>query len=251
VCLGLDEGLLKQLPIADGTGTAAKAAPLSGEGLDTPAELMGSAADGLISATGTAMQEEMNGAATAALEQGGGDALNGPGQITPAPGDDNYRVVDKNRRRRQAREDQCSGRGHCSRRQAHGYRPNERGKLSEDFVAAGDGLVAFGATFILPVQAHCRAGRTAAGQRTSAKRGPECQWGMNVKKPPGMSRRAINGCAAARGQLGQHPGAPKERAAQPPQPRERGQARHHPPHRPQPGGRRRLADARHGEAVAR
>ena len=26
-----------------------------------------------------------------------------------------------------------------------GYRANERGKLSEDFVAAGDGLVAFGA----------------------------------------------------------------------------------------------------------
>jgi hypothetical protein len=35
-----------------------------------------------------------------------------------------------------------------------GYRANERGKLSEDFVAAGDGLVAFGATFILPVQTH-------------------------------------------------------------------------------------------------
>jgi hypothetical protein len=35
-----------------------------------------------------------------------------------------------------------------------GYRANERGKLSEDFVAAGDGLVAFGAALILPVQAH-------------------------------------------------------------------------------------------------
>ena len=35
-----------------------------------------------------------------------------------------------------------------------GYRANERGKLSEDFVAAGDGLVAFGAVFILPVQTH-------------------------------------------------------------------------------------------------
>jgi hypothetical protein len=31
-------------------------------------------------------------------------------------------------------------------------RANERGKLSEDFVAAGDGLEAFGAAFILPVQ---------------------------------------------------------------------------------------------------
>ncbi len=165
--LGLDEGLLKQLPIADGTGTATKAPPLSGEGLDAPAELMGSAADGLISTTGTAMEQEMNSPATAALEQGGGDALNGPGQITPASGDDDHRAVDKNRRRQQARQGQCSGWGHCSRRQAHGYRANERGKLSEDSVAAGDGLVAFGAIFILPVQTHCRAGRTAAGQWNS------------------------------------------------------------------------------------
>ena len=35
-----------------------------------------------------------------------------------------------------------------------GYRANERGKLSWDFVAAGDGLVAFGAVFILAVQPH-------------------------------------------------------------------------------------------------
>ena len=34
------------------------------------------------------------------------------------------------------------------------YRANERGKLSEDFVAAGAGLVAFGATSILSVQTH-------------------------------------------------------------------------------------------------
>ena len=152
--LGLKEGLLKELPIADGPGTAAKATPLSSEGLDAPAELMGSAADGLISTASTAMEKQMDGATTAALKQGGGDALNGPGQITTAPGDDHHRAMDKNRRRQQAREGQCSGRGHCSRRQAHGYRANERGKLSEDFVAAGDGLVAFGTVFILAVQAH-------------------------------------------------------------------------------------------------
>ena len=75
----------------------------------------------------------MNGTAATALEQGGGDALNGPGQITPAPGDDDHRAMDKNRRRQQAREGKCSGRGHCSRREAHGYRANERGKLSEDY----------------------------------------------------------------------------------------------------------------------
>ena len=45
-----------------------------------------------------------------------------------------------------------------------GYRANERGKLSEDSVTAGDGLVAFGATFILPVQTHLETGRAAAGQ---------------------------------------------------------------------------------------
>ena len=39
-------------------------------------------------------------------------------------------------------------------------------------------------------------------------------------------------------------------AATPPQPRESGPARH-PQHRPRSGGRRRLADARHGAAVAR
>jgi hypothetical protein len=50
-----------------------------------------------------------------------------------------------------------------------GYRANERGKLSEDFVAAGDGLRAFGAVFILPVQTHWVAGRLAVGQWIYAK----------------------------------------------------------------------------------
>ncbi len=45
-----------------------------------------------------------------------------------------------------------------------GYRANERGKLSEDSVAAGDELVAFGAALILPVQRHYLAGRAAAEQ---------------------------------------------------------------------------------------
>ena len=35
-----------------------------------------------------------------------------------------------------------------------GYRANERSKFSEDFVAAGDGLGAFGADLILAVQMH-------------------------------------------------------------------------------------------------
>jgi len=45
-----------------------------------------------------------------------------------------------------------------------GYRANKRGKLPEDFVAAGDGLVAFGAVFILPVQTHYGEARAALGQ---------------------------------------------------------------------------------------
>ncbi len=132
VGLGLDESLLKQLPIANGASAATKAAPLSRERLNAPAELMGSATDGLISPTGTTMQKEMDGPAATALEQSGGDAINGPGQITTAPGDDDHRAMDLIRRRQHTREGQCSGRGHCSRRQAHGYRANERGKLSED-----------------------------------------------------------------------------------------------------------------------
>jgi hypothetical protein len=51
-----------------------------------------------------------------------------------------------------------------------GYRANEQGKLPEDFVAAGDGLVAFGAAFILPVQTHCKGTKKAAAQWIYAKR---------------------------------------------------------------------------------
>jgi hypothetical protein len=69
------------------------AAPISGEGLDTPAELIGSTADGAISATGSAMQQQMDRPATAALEQGGGDALLGPDEITATSGDDDDRAM--------------------------------------------------------------------------------------------------------------------------------------------------------------
>ena len=50
-----------------------------------------------------------------------------------------------------------------------GYRANERGKFSEDFVAAGDGLVAFGAVFILSVQMHFKPVKTTAAQWIYAK----------------------------------------------------------------------------------
>lgn len=120
VGLGLDQGLLQQKAIADGAGTAAKAAPISGEGLDPPAELLGSATDGAISATGPAMKKQMDRPATAALEQGGGDALLGPDEITATSGDDDDRAMGQRRRRQEAKGRQCSGLGHCSRGQAHG-----------------------------------------------------------------------------------------------------------------------------------
>lgn len=50
-----------------------------------------------------------------------------------------------------------------------GYRANERGKLSEKFIAAGDGLVAFGAVFILSVQMHFKPVKTTAAQWIYAK----------------------------------------------------------------------------------
>jgi hypothetical protein len=133
VGLGLHQGLLQQKAIADRTGSAAMAAPISGEGLNPPAELMSGTADGAISTTGTAMQQQMDRPATAALKQGGGDALLRPDKITATSGDDDDRAMGQRRRRQEAKGRQCSGLGHCSRRQAHGYRANERGKLSEDY----------------------------------------------------------------------------------------------------------------------
>jgi hypothetical protein len=62
--------------------------------------------------------------------------------------------MDQLRRRQQASQRQCSGLGHCSRGQAHGLQSKRTEQVVWDFVAAGDGLVAFGATLILAVQTH-------------------------------------------------------------------------------------------------
>ena len=102
--LGLDQGLLKQKAIADGAGTAAITAPLGSEGLDTPAELMGRAADGLIGTTGAAMEQQMDRPATTALEESGGDALLRPGEIATTGRDDDDRAVGQHRRRQKAGE---------------------------------------------------------------------------------------------------------------------------------------------------
>ena len=97
--LGFRQGLLEEAAIADRPGAAAIATPLGGKGLNPPAELMGSAADGLISATGTAMEQQMDGPAASALQEDGGDALLGPGEITPTGGDDDDGAMNNNRRR--------------------------------------------------------------------------------------------------------------------------------------------------------
>ena len=55
--LGLRQDLLEEEAIADGAGPAATATPLVLKGLDRPTQLMGTAADGLIGATGTAMEQ--------------------------------------------------------------------------------------------------------------------------------------------------------------------------------------------------
>jgi len=60
---------------------------------------MGGTADGTIRATGPAMEQQMDRPATAAPEQGGGDALLGPDEIMPTGSDDDDRAMDQCRRR--------------------------------------------------------------------------------------------------------------------------------------------------------
>ena len=97
--LGFRQGLLEEAPIADRPGAAAIATPLGRKGLDPPTQLMGSTADGLIGATGTAMEQQMDGPAATALKEGGGDALLRPGEITATGSDDDDRAMNNNRRR--------------------------------------------------------------------------------------------------------------------------------------------------------
>jgi hypothetical protein len=115
------------------TSTAAITAPISGERLDAPAELVGSAADGAIGATGTAMEQQMDGPATTALKQSRGDARLRPDEITTTASDDDDRAMGERRRRQEARERQCSGLGHCSRGQAHGLQSKRTEQVFRGF----------------------------------------------------------------------------------------------------------------------
>jgi hypothetical protein len=99
VGLGFRQGLLEEAAIADRPGAAAIATPLGGKGLDPPTQLMGSTADGLISPTGTAMKQQMDGPAATSLQEGGGDPLLGPGEITATGGNDDDGAMNQNRRR--------------------------------------------------------------------------------------------------------------------------------------------------------
>ena len=129
VGLGFHQGQLQQKAIADRTGSAAMATPISGEGLYPPAELLGGTADGAISAMGTAMEQQMDRPATAALKPGGGDALLRPDEITATSGDDDDRAMGQPRRRQEAKGRQCSGLGHCSRGQVHGLQSKRTGRI--------------------------------------------------------------------------------------------------------------------------
>jgi hypothetical protein len=100
------------------------------------------------------MQQQMDGPAATALEQGGGDALLRPGEITATGSNDDDGAMNQNRGGNKAAGGNAAAWATAAEDKLMGYRANERGKLSGDFVAAGDGLVAFGAIFILPVQPH-------------------------------------------------------------------------------------------------
>jgi len=84
--------LLEQFPVADRPGGAAMATPLSWHHKRRPTQLMGSAGNGDISATSTAVEQQMHQPAAAAGEQLSGNALMGPGQITAATGSDHKRA---------------------------------------------------------------------------------------------------------------------------------------------------------------
>jgi len=99
VGLGFRQGLLEEAAIADRPGATAIAAPLGGKGLNPPAELISSTADGLISPTGTAMEQQMDRPAATSLQEGGGDPLLGPGEITATGGNDDDGAMNQNRRR--------------------------------------------------------------------------------------------------------------------------------------------------------
>jgi hypothetical protein len=122
VALGVADGLLQELAIADGACSAAKATPISGEGRSGPAKLISGKGNGLIGATGPAMEQEMHRAAMGLSQKLKGDQGHGPGEITTATGHDHQRRGHW----MQGKGNQCSGWTDCRRKKAHQRSSNER-----------------------------------------------------------------------------------------------------------------------------
>ena len=117
-------------------------------------------------------------------------------------------------------------------------------------VAAGDGLGALGAALILPVQTHLKTSRSPAGQSIYTTLSPTRQQRLNEDQDHQIKAEWCNGRAAARGKIEHHRSQTLATSCQ--ATAAAGERRCPPPHhRPRSGGRRRLADARHGTAVAR
>ena len=226
------------------------AAPISGEGLDPPAELLGGTADGAICATGPAMQQQVNRPASRALEQGRGDALLRPDEITATSGDDDDRAMGQRRRRQEAKGRQCSGLGHCSRGQAHGLQSKRTGQVVRGFRcrrrwarglwrssyststnALGSGRAAAG-QWIYAKQSHALMDREADKQTRQIQTWMPNRPRSRARKLGASPQPLPAGSGSATAAAGGQPCPP-------------------PPHRPRSGGRRRRADARHGAAVAR
>jgi hypothetical protein len=88
---GPGNGLLEQLPVADGPGGAAVLLPLGRHHKGAPTQLVGSAGYRGISTAGTTVEQQMHQPAAAAGEQFSSHPLMGPGQITAATGSDHKR----------------------------------------------------------------------------------------------------------------------------------------------------------------
>ena len=97
---GPGNGLLQQLAIANGPSGPPVPLPLGRHHQSGPTQLMGSAADGGIGATGTAVEQQVHHPAPGAGEQLSGNPLMGPDQITATTSRDHQRASRGNLRPR-------------------------------------------------------------------------------------------------------------------------------------------------------
>jgi hypothetical protein len=107
-----------------------------------------------------------------------------------------------------------------------GYRANERGKLSGDFVAAGDGLVAFGAVLILSVQTHYGAAESLRGKRSAQDAATPNRPSSLITNAAKYAPSRPTSAQSREETWGPTPAPRRLAAARPPQPRESGPASH-------------------------